>query len=198
MTGPESVSEGIGQDAGCRAEAGNGYAVRDDALSVVDVGTGGGLPGLALAIARPAWFITLVDSVAKKIRFVNEAIGRLELPNALGVTARAEDLGRSPMRDSFDLCVSRAVSATPVLVEYCAPLVRPGGRIALYKNGDASREVESGSRALEELGCGLSNVYDVPPDIVGAEGRFIIVIDKLRATPDRYPRRIGVARSRPL
>jgi 16S rRNA (guanine527-N7)-methyltransferase len=193
--------KGFGQldeDAGFhRAERRGPYLV-GDTMTVVDVGTGGGLPGLALAIARPEWSVTLIDSVAKKIRLVNDLIRQLQLPNVRAVTGRAEDLGRSGMRDSFDLCVARAVATSPVLVEYCAPLVQTGGRIALYKSGDAKREVESCSHALAELGCALSSVYDVRPDLVGGEGRFIIVIDKLNATPEHYPRRVGLPGKRPL
>lgn len=167
-------------------------------LSVLDVGTGGGLPGIALAIVCPQWRVVLLDSVAKKTRFLVRVIETLGLGNARVVCSRAEALGRTVARDSFDVSISRAVAATPVLIEYCAPLVHVSGSIALYRSGSQSVDLANSRVALKELRCRVASVTDIPYALgVGSE-RYILLIEKVSPTPERYPRRVGVARARPL
>lgn len=165
---------------------------------VVDVGTGAGFPGLPLAISCPRWNLTMIDSATKKVKFVQTVIDVLMVGNARAIAGRVEDVARSNHRDSFDLCVARAVAPIPILVEYCAPLVRSGGYLALYKSGDAALEVNAAGRAIDELCCTLDRVFHVPPRLRVGEDRFIVLVKKDEATPSKFPRRIGVARSGPL
>lgn len=170
----------------------------DVPLSVVDVGTGGGMPGLALAVLYPNAAVTVLDSIKKKITFIESTCVNLRLSNVEPLTARVEDFARREGRDRFDLAVARALASTQVALEYCAPLVRPGGQIALYKSGEPEIEQASAQSSMRELNCRLSSIYTVPPSLDIGDDRFVMVFDKVEATPDRYPRRVGVARSRPL
>ena len=167
-------------------------------LHVIDVGTGAGFPGLALAIAFPRWQVTMVDSIAKKIDFVNFAIDELALKNAWAFSDRIERFARSDVRESFDLAVARAVASTSVLAEYCAPLVRVGGVAALYKSGDVESELAAAGSAIEQLHVGIRGVVPISNGLNGESGHCIVVIDKIGPTPDRFPRRVGLATNRPL
>ena len=166
--------------------------------SLVDVGSGAGLPGLPVAIAAPLLRVTLIDSVGKKIRFIDETVERLGLENVRTAAARVENIGATWGRDHYDMCIARAVADTPVLVEYCAPLVRCGGKIVLYKNGDPNRELEAALRAGSKLGCHFASVFSVPTELGVGQDRFLLILEKSSPTPTGFPRRIGVARKHPL
>jgi 16S rRNA (guanine527-N7)-methyltransferase len=167
-------------------------------LRLVDIGSGGGLPGLAIAIGYPRWSITLLESIAKKARFLDEAVRQLNLRNVTVVCERAENLGRSSSRDYYDIACARAVAALPALVEYSGPLVKAGGRIILFKSGEVAGEVDEAGRALNELNCRVASVVQIPESLPVGRSHCLVVLEKLGATPSRYPRRVGVATTRPL
>ncbi len=166
-------------------------------LQVCDIGSGGGLPGIPLAIAFPTWTVTLVESVRKKADAMGRIVSELGLTN-VQVRAERSEVTASQLRDAFDLCVARAVAETRVLVEYCAPLVRTQGQIVLYKSGDVQEEINRALPAMAALECRLNRVVTIPETLGLASARALVVIDKIAETPSKYPRRVGVARLRPL
>jgi 16S rRNA (guanine527-N7)-methyltransferase len=167
-----------------------------DARRVVDVGSGGGLPGLPLKIARPDLELALVESNRRKAAFLVRACAELGLEGVTVVARRAEEAGRDPrLRESFDAAVVRALASTAVLAELCLPLVRVGGRLLAMKAG-AEREAESARAALERLGGRLEAVADAPSP--SRERGQVLVVAKVAPTPEEYPRRPGVPARRPL
>jgi len=172
--------------------------MRNAAVTCVDIGSGAGVPGLALKIACPRWRLTLIESVAKKTAFLEHVISALGLDGLRVVTERAEIVGRTPEhREAYDVAVARAVADLSVLAEYALPLVRVGGRLLALKGGDALEESEHASGAFVALGGSLFCVD--PYDLGGGAGRrHLVVVDKVEATPDRYPRRPGTPAKRPL
>jgi len=156
---------------------------------VVDVGSGGGSPGLPLAAARPELEFHLLEASTKKCAFLR-GVAR-EFPNVSVVCARAEEHARGPGRDAYGTAVTRALAPPPVALEWCLPLVRPGGRFVLYA-GEA--EDERAAAVAEKLGARLTDVVSVP----ASERRRLLVFDKLEPTPAAFPRRSGIARKRPL
>ena len=165
---------------------------------MVDIGTGAGLPGLVLAVAVPGLRARLVDGTAKKVRFVEEAIAELGLTGVEAVWARAEDLGHEPAwREKFDLAVARAVARLDILGEYCLPLVKVGGRFLAMKGPAGPGEAALAAGALAELGGEVGG--DKSLTVPGLPGeRHLLVVDKVRATPGRYPRKVGIPEKRPL
>ncbi|MEO0511767.1 MAG: 16S rRNA (guanine(527)-N(7))-methyltransferase RsmG [Planctomycetota bacterium] len=164
---------------------------KGDRLSIADVGTGGGVPGIIIAVARPDADVTLIDATAKKTAFLETAVDALGLTNCRVVTGRAEDLGafqtpggRGEMRDAFDVVVARAVARVAVASELCVPLARELGRVILVKGAKAPEELEDAKRALYEL-------HAVPLGIVETPTGRLVVIEKTRRTPKRFPRRSG-------
>ena len=168
----------------------------EGASSLVDVGSGGGLPGLPLKLARPELRLTLVEANRKKAAFLTHAAAVLGLEGVEVVALRAEEAGRLPrLRDRFDVATARALAAMPVLAELCLPLVRPGGRLLAMK---AAREGE-----LEAVRPALAALNAEPVETRPAPSRArrlgqVYVIRKLGPTPDAYPRRPGVPARRPL
>jgi 16S rRNA (guanine527-N7)-methyltransferase len=167
-------------------------------VRIVDVGAGAGLPGLALRIARPAWRVTLVESVRKKADFLASTVADLALDGVTVVAARAEDLGREPeLREHFDVAVARAVARLATLVELCLPLVRVGGTLIAWKGADVAVEVDDAAFATARLGGGPPRVipYAIPgvPDV-----RHLVVVAKREPTPPELPRRPGMPAKRPL
>lgn len=163
---------------------------------LIDVGTGAGFPGIPLKIARPDIELTLLDSLNKRLIFLDEVCARLDIDANL-VHSRAEDGGRNPkLRESFDLVVSRAVAGLNVLSEYCLPFVKVGGAFTPMKGPDAESEISEAESAIKLLGGKLSAANSFT--LGSAGGRTIVVIDKVRSTPQKYPRHGSKIKSKPL
>lgn len=166
-----------------------------EARKIVDVGSGGGLPGLPLKILRPELEMTLVESDQAKAAFLVQAAARLRL-SAVDVVARtAEEVGRdSRCRESFDAAVARALAPLPVLAELCLPLVRVGGRLLAQKT--EKEDSAAAKRVLKLLGGMLDSVHPAP-STARTEG-VVVVVRKVTPTPEAYPRRPGLPRRKPL
>ena len=167
-------------------------------MRVVDVGSGAGFPGLPLAIMRPDIHLTLLDATEKKCVFLRHMISEIGLQSTRVLHSRAENMGRDPdHRGRYDWAIARAVARLPVLLEYLLPITRSGGRCLAQKTETAPAEIQDAEHALAVLGGEVEEVLRVElPGI--AEPRHLIVIKKVAATPDAYPRRTGVPRKRPL
>ncbi|KAI4326672.1 hypothetical protein MLD38_031960 [Melastoma candidum] len=167
-------------------------------LRLVDVGSGAGLPGIVLAIARPDWQVTLLESMKKRCTFLEQAVRITELTNVEVVRGRAEDLGRSlQFRECFDVAVARAVAEMRVLAEYCLPLVRVGGLFVAAKGHDPQDEVKNAERAIRLMGGSVMKVSTV--ESLSPYGqRTAIICLKERPTPGRYPRDPGTPLKEPL
>jgi 16S rRNA (guanine527-N7)-methyltransferase len=167
-------------------------------LRVIDVGTGAGFPGIPLKIAFPEIQLTLVESVGKKAEFCRLLAGHLQLSGVTILHARAEEAGCDPEhREQYDWAVARAVACLPVLAEYLLPLVKVGGRALSQKGESGPAEAQAATGAVRLLGGALDKI--VPVELPGiAEKRFLIVLNKLNATPSKYPRRAGAPSKKPL
>jgi 16S rRNA (guanine527-N7)-methyltransferase len=166
---------------------------------VVDVGAGAGVPGLALKIVYPHWTLTLIESLGKKARFLEMAVRHLGLTGVTVLAERAEEVARrEPWRDGADLCLARAVAPLPRLIELCAPLVRERGWLVLPKSGDLDTEVRMAGKAMSLLRVELERIVPVPEDLGLGETRAIVVCRKVGPTPPAFPRRVGLAKSRPI
>lgn len=166
--------------------------------SLIDVGTGAGFPGLVLKIARPDLALTLLDSLAKRLKFLSQVIRDTDMRGVSLVHARAEDGAREKSRrDSFDFAVARAVAPLPVLLEYCLPYVKVGGYFCTYKTASAEEEIRESERALKLLqGEVVSTAqFTLPGTDVQ---RSIIFIRKCAKTPKTYPRKAGTPKNKPL
>ena len=167
---------------------------------VLDVGSGAGLPGMVLAIARPEWDFTLLDSLQKRCRFLEGTAQELGLRNVDVRWGRAEDLAREPgLRDGFDLVTARAVAEMTTLVELCLPFLRPGaGALVAAKGPGPGEELARAAAAIEALGGAAPKV--VPVNSFSGDGqRFTaVVVQKASPTPEKYPRRAGLPSKRPL
>lgn len=162
----------------------------------LDLGSGGGVPGLVLALARPDLRWTLVDSVGKKATALRGFVDALGLANVEVLAERAEVLGRAPSRESFDLVAARACAALPVLAEYALPLLRVGGTLIAWKGPISAAELAAGAVASDLLGGGAPEKRPTGIPALG-DHRFVLV-DKHRPTPSRWPRRPGEPARRPL
>jgi 16S rRNA (guanine527-N7)-methyltransferase len=167
-------------------------------LSLIDVGTGAGFPGLPLKIVRPAWRLTLLEATGKKTQFLCHLIERLELTGVTVINDRAEQVGHDPThRESYDWVLARAVAEMPTLAEYLLPLCKVGGRCLAQKGENAIAEVSRAEQALNMLGGRLNRL--IPVELPGlAEVRHLVVVDKVASTPGKYPRRPGMPAKRPL
>ena len=165
--------------------------------TVIDVGTGGGIPGLALKIAQPDMELTLLDATEKKTAFLEALTAKLGLPCRC-LTGRAEELGReSAWRETFDVAVARAVAETRVLAEICLPFVKVGGRLLALKSADTDEELKAAESTVKALGGVFAEIHDYTlPDT--DIPRRIAVIEKTAPTPERYPRRWAAIQKRPL
>lgn len=165
---------------------------------VVDIGTGAGFPGLPLKIVCPQIQLTLVESIGKKAEFCRHVVRSLELRGVEVVQARVERVGHQPKhRQGYDWALARAVAGMSVLVEYLLPLLRLGGRAILLKGEKAPAETHAAEGALRILGGRVDQLISIElPTVV--ETRHLVVIDKVAATPSKYPRRSGIPAKRPL
>lgn len=166
--------------------------------NLIDVGTGAGFPGIVLKILYPGMKLTLVESVGKKAAFCRHVLDKLALEGVLLLTKRAEEVGQDPEhREKYDWAVARAVANLPVLAEFLLPLVQVGGAMLAQKGEGAHAETQSAEKALSMLGGQLRQLIPVTlPGVV--EERYLVVVDKLAATPPGYPRKAGIPAKKPL
>jgi 16S rRNA (guanine527-N7)-methyltransferase len=168
--------------------------VDHDAPKLIDIGSGGGVPGLVLKIARPRLEVTLVDATGKKVAFLREVIADLGLASIRAVQGRAEELGRDPAyREQFDLATARAVATLPVLLEYVAPFLDEGGVALLPKGLAIEEELAAGRRAGALLGVEIVSSRQLP-----VEDTRLVIARKVAPTASAYPRRTGLPSQRPL
>ena len=170
------------------------------AEGVVDVGAGGGLPGIPLRLVRPELKLTLVEATGKKVRFLQTVAKKMSLGDVEIVQGRAEELGKNPdYREKYDIATARALAPLPELAEYCVPLIKKGGYVVAMKARPGREEIEVGAEAASRLGAEISEEIDVEflPE-VSEKKRTLIIMTKTSSTPEKYPRRIGVPKKSPL
>lgn len=166
--------------------------------NVIDVGTGAGFPGIPLKIAFPHLQVTLMDSLNKRVKFLNETGEKIGVKNMVAIHSRAEELGKNKeYREKYDLCVSRAVANLSTLSEYCIPFVKIGGYFVSYKGNHISQECREASGAIEQLGGKIEKQLEFY--LPGSDiERTFIKIKKIKQTPNKYPRKAGMPAKEPL
>lgn len=166
--------------------------------TLIDVGTGAGFPGIPIKIAFPHIKVTLLDSLNKRIKFLNQVVEELDLKDVVTLHGRAEDYAKKEeYREQFDLCASRAVANLCTLSEYCLPFVKKGGCFISYKSADSDEEIEQSKKALDILGGKIEKVdkFVLPGSDMG---RTLVMVEKVKNTPRKYPRKAGVPSKEPL
>ena len=163
---------------------------------IMDLGTGGGFPGVPLAIVYPQTDFILVDSLNKRLKVIDELCGEIGISNVSTVHGRAEDLGHNQeYRETFDCCVSRAVANLSTLCEYCLPMVKPGGYFIAYKTGTAEEEIKNAEKAIKILGGGKAEIISSDHENID---HCFVKIKKLQNTARQYPRKAGTPSKQPL
>ncbi|HZW83134.1 MAG TPA: 16S rRNA (guanine(527)-N(7))-methyltransferase RsmG [Candidatus Deferrimicrobium sp.] len=166
--------------------------------TLADIGTGAGFPGIPLKIVVPELEVTLIDSLSKRIKFLDEVIGSLGLNGIKTFHGRAEDVGRLKIfREGYDIVVARAVSRLTTLTEYCLPMVKIGGKFIAAKGPSVSDEVEEAKFAVDLLGGRITATHQSSLPLKG-DARSIVVIEKIRPTSNLYPRKAGTPDKKPL
>lgn len=166
-------------------------------LKLIDVGTGAGFPGIPLKIVFPELQITLLDSLNKRVKFLNEVIENLLLKGITAVHGRAEDMGRDNVsRETYDLCVSRAVANLATLSEYCLPFVKSGGYFVPYKSGKLEEELRNGRGAVKKLSGVIEDIITFT--LPNADERCLVKIRKTGTMSKKYPRKAGMPSKEPL
>ena len=155
--------------------------------SLADIGTGAGFPGLPLKLLRPDIKLTLIDSLNKRIKFLEHVCDELEIDDVVYIHGRAEELGRKELRESFDIVVSRAVANMTALSEYCLPFVKPGGKFIALKAQDSEAEISAARSIIGNLGGKITEMVDVPVPLSDIT-RTLIIIEKIKPTPKVFPR----------
>ncbi len=166
--------------------------------SLIDVGTGAGFPGVPIKIIFPHIKICLLDSLNKRVKFLNEIISKLDLDNISALHGRAEEIAkRGEYREKYDLCVSRAVANLSSLSEYCLPFVKKGGQFISYKSSDIDKELLSSKHAISVLGGEIEDIikFKLPNTDID---RSLILINKVNETNRKYPRKAGMPTKEPL
>ena len=168
------------------------------ASSLIDVGTGAGFPGIPIAIMRPDLSVTLLDSLNKRINFLNIVVNALGLTNVKTIHSRAEDGARiKELRENFDIATSRAVANMTVLAEFCIPYIKVGGHFVALKGPAIEEELANSKNALGVLGGKLKDVIEV--EIEGTDVKHnIVIVDKVKECPSSYPRKAGIVTKKPL
>lgn len=166
--------------------------------SLIDVGTGAGFPGIPLKIIYPEMNVTLLDSLKKRVNFLNEVIDELDLKNIGAIHGRAEDFGRNrDYREKYDICVSRAVANLSSLSEYCLPFVKVGGVFIAYKSGKCHDEICNAKNAIKTLSGKIEKIenFNLPDTDIS---RTFVLINKINPMHNKYPRKSGVPSKNPL
>ena len=168
------------------------------AKKIIDVGTGGGFPGIPLALAAPDKEFVLMDSLNKRIKIINQLCEEIGITNVTAVHARAEELAKNKAhRQKYDLCVSRAVANLSTLSEYCLPFIKQGGWFLSYKGPDTDKELADAKKAIKILGGQIDREELASLESSGLEHK-IIFIKKVKDTPAKYPRKAGTPSKDPL
>jgi len=169
----------------------------NDPDTVVDIGSGAGFPGIPLAVARPGTRFDLIDSVGRKVEFIDRVIRELELPNARAVKTRSEDWAKAEGREAYPVATARAVAPLAVLAELASPLLRDGGSLVAWKGARESEDEAALESVGERLAMELDRIVPVRPFAVSRQ-RHLYIVRKTGPTPARLPRRAGMARKRPF